>query len=772
MPGLSASLLVLTASLAVSMVLDGAQCFLVTVTPRFGMRSIVQMHAKRSPSFTPEYSVNEELGGGFFDHTNSMLPKPEPTNGVVEAFSSHSVVDKGSGTGHSSKPTLQYAAMEPGTVAQIQIGDTRLARKAWKKRRRTGSPLLVPCSVLNVDRRSILRWNIMYLLSKFGSAANSGSIRIDLAELTRRHRTHLQSSLTQQAVELGFGTAHDLVQALFSKQVQDSYGVQLAFNDSHSPTTTGTSSSLWLQAPLSRTRAQKRASGAVVLQFSHADAADHTLQHTGIVRNKRNDSTTNSKGYRYQLQPLSAALRVSQADLDSGTIPNGSLHAAVVFDYDATGDAGAPLLILSLNPAQVRDRLKIVPDKRHEVIRKPRYVLNNLRVGDGPISAKVTRIVKGGALVDCSVGRKSSSTMAAATDFIKVYGLLRFPDAVASNGKVGSGGKLSLQQMDEADTFDDEVYDEEDLDSIFSFNDLDDSNDDGEDITHMFDMAEDGSLLLQDPKNGETKVISMADEEEEDITHLFEMMEDGSLTFKDPETGETKIIHMDGHDEEDEEDNDDIGDIFVEGEVAGTTGEDDNIKGSKPFAERADETTSSYWGSMSTTATGKPQWLHIGDQIDVYVKSAGKKLGRQTLTFTMDSSVKGKKAKDIKKQGNIHKRLDRLAKQLGGLHLMDQLRGQQCDGIVKATSFAGDWVYVQATTTTTTTGSIINKVLEGSGGLLPVGVATASDEGELLLLSRLEQGDNVRIQIEGIDRDRGQLAFRVLSKLQPVVELA
>ena len=88
----------------------------------------------------------------------------------------------------------EYGALAAGTVVQVQVGDLSLARKAWKKRRRTGSPLLVPCSILNVDQRSMVRWNLIFLLEKFGQAQADG-IRIGATDLSQRYRKFLKSSL-------------------------------------------------------------------------------------------------------------------------------------------------------------------------------------------------------------------------------------------------------------------------------------------------------------------------------------------------------------------------------------------------------------------------------------------------------------------------------------------------------------------------------------------------------------------------------------------------
>jgi len=99
----------------------------------------------------------------------------------------------------------EYGALSPGTVVQVQIGDLNLARKAWKKRRRTGSPLLVPCSVLNVDHRSMVRWNLIFLLEKFGKARADG-VEIATADIFKYYRTFLRSSLQVCPIHWPCGT--------------------------------------------------------------------------------------------------------------------------------------------------------------------------------------------------------------------------------------------------------------------------------------------------------------------------------------------------------------------------------------------------------------------------------------------------------------------------------------------------------------------------------------------------------------------------------------
>jgi hypothetical protein len=109
-----------------------------------------------------------------------------------------------------SKPKTEYAALSPGCAVEIQVGDVNLARKAWKKRRRSGSPLLVPCSILNVDRKSMVRQNILYILQKFGKPLSkiesqevgflSNDICLSMSDISKHYSRHLGVSLAVSLV--------------------------------------------------------------------------------------------------------------------------------------------------------------------------------------------------------------------------------------------------------------------------------------------------------------------------------------------------------------------------------------------------------------------------------------------------------------------------------------------------------------------------------------------------------------------------------------------
>jgi hypothetical protein len=255
---------------------------------------------------------------------------------------------------HPATPNF-LAAIEPGSTVRIQIGDTSLARKAWKKRRRNKSPLLVPCSLLTKDLQTSLQDNILYLVKKFGSP------RLSLDELLRRQRSHLMSPISNETIEaVSASLIYELVSSGGSTDASDedpliqlllllfppgnAHGLEVGRRGE---------SGLWsLQLRgVSYTKARKQAAAAAVVQFrdgsSSACKGRLCWEHTGLVRTKSDDG-------KYTLQPLSAALRIpnhQNGELLSvmGSNKDG-IVSAFVWDFDAHGDAGSPMIVLSLQP--------------------------------------------------------------------------------------------------------------------------------------------------------------------------------------------------------------------------------------------------------------------------------------------------------------------------------------------------------------------------------------------------------------------------------------
>ena len=737
------------------------------------------------------------------------------------------------GGGHHRSSPLEYAALRPGTVVQVQVGDLSLARKAWKKRRRTGSPLLVPCSVLNVDRRSAVRWNLIFLLEKFGQAGkgNKGGIVMSLKDLARSYRSYLKSSLGRQADALGFESTEDMIKELFNKKIQESYGVffeekkeERKPRDGDDDATSSSSTMLYLTAPINRRKAQQRSSNPAMLQFRPPQKGDYdgigvagtpvgasvdtdvhvddigTLTHTGWIRALKEKKTVQGEGEEAKLQreysnfPLSACLRVSQKDdLDTGRVQEGKIFPAVVFDYDKIGDGGSPLLTLSLNAASGgRQRLKIKPDKRYKVLkRKPKHQFNELSVGDGPYRAKVIKLVgnKQRALVDLGVGRELSS---AGGNTVQVLGTLRFKDSVELEDDEPPKQSfpfveyddeddddledLIVSSLDELDALDDDYEDDEDegdlADDLLSLRKggfepgTFEEGEVEEDISDQFTLDESGNLVFNDPETGETTMVGDIDDDDEDesdsgaeddaedveisnvdsgdeddisdesMATMFSENEDGSITYNDPETGETMTVS------EGDEEYEDM--MMVKSLIDDSVDPKSTDKATKPSEPEVQEIEA----TQDAKASGaKPKLrskrLAVGEYVEVYISNVSKQSNQ--FRVTTNPLVKGQKAKDIKKEAGTKKKLDRLKKSFGGnLSRIYSLKGTECEGIVKAASKTGDWVYVQP-------------------GLedLPVGIGALENED----LGDLSAGDNVRVRISGIDEERGQLSMEVLSRL-------
>lgn len=540
---------------------------------------------------------------------------------------------------------------------------------------------------------------------------------------------------------------------MFNEETQKDLGVRLLIppqSDTLSESEDNNGHPMWLLAPLSRQKAHRMASQAALLEFASNDSEEdndseskqedntdsnshNRMQHTGMFRVRRNE---NDKKKPYSSVPLSAALRVSQRAVDQGIITNDSIHDAVVLHLDETGDGGSPLMTLSLNPTrqQVRDRLKLkAAGKRHffrnqlqPLVEDADITFSDLKVGNGPIKAKVASIStrSGAAFVDCGVERLTKDGN------VRVFGMLRFDDIVESALKQDESNTVIFQSTmsdEEAQLIEDAIYDNEDED----WEEEDEDDDEGTTV-------EDLMFFADDDDDGE--------EEEMDITHLIST-EDGVTSYRDPETGESVVISdasSPDEDFDDEEDDEEEGDLFKNMSPDERLDMISQIMNDReqPVEINLDDEGDDEEGSSGATSISfhsyEPSMFKIGDEVDVYIKSVSKQSGR--FMVTLDPSVRGRKAKDMKKESEAEKKLSRLAEKLGGLERIMELEGTECDGIVQAISNTGDWCYVKPAIDD-----------------LPVGVAKLSSED-----ITVTKGDAVRVRIDGIDETRGQLAMTVI----------
>lgn len=624
---------------------------------------VVARRRDLSPKFSTvvDDGLGDNIRGG---------PVPAATSTTFNSTASIAPYPSG-GDGRSLRtPGLILAALEPGSPLHVQVGDLSLARKAWKKRRRNKSPLLAPCTLHAIDPKKLLQRNILYLIKKFGTP------RLSIGELSRRYKSHLGStnSLRTQAYRI---LEHHDCDALLDANASllDLLRQLLPPGNAHGiHFTQNAASEEWsLQTDhWSHSKARRQASAAAMVQFQQRERSNYEMdatlgfQHTGWVRTK-------GKSGEYQLQPLSAALRIQNKDslplLVSGSSEENAIIPAFVWDFDPQGDAGAPLLILSLTPPPTQQQSKPYLQKRSlgqesvEDGQRPYRALETLQVGES-LTGTVVQLVKGAALVDVNVGTSE--------EHVLLLGRLPFEEAVtiaskSETAEAAEGGKSSST-----------VVESEDLEYV-----------------------------------GDSE-----DETSEDITHLFEFV-DGVLQYTDPETGETQILPVD----DDESDNRDGVQINV------------NENANSEF-HRKDNACR--------------RWLHVGDRIDVIVKSVSRRTAQFVLSMKRHSQHRQPIDESIpqKKAAIINKKLTRLQDQVGGLSRLESLTGSECDGVVKATSSLG-YLYIQPHATPS----------------LPVGIATYDPkDGDHVPLC---EGDTVRIRIGGVDRKRGQLALEVLRKLAP-----
>ena len=571
---------------------------------------------------------------------------------------------------------------------------------------------------------------------------------------------------------------------------------------------------MWLLARMSRLHGHRKAAEKAVLQFcDHGDE----IVHTGETRLRSKDRLG---GYT---APLSAALKVSQRAVDTGVIVQGSVLSAVISQFDPAGDAGAPLLRLSLNKPAVRRKPRSLQKKaeqqnigRLELTR----MLNELKAGEGPIEGRIVKVSPQNEMVtvDIGVGRKVKTPNGGHT-VERVMATLRFDDFVQQtrNPLFEAQDKQNMkdkkEQLLSAIRYEDEDSDEEEEEE--DTEDDESSEDNGsfqrltvedffseKELNAMDEMGIDEFEFNFDEEEAEDE----GEETEEDITHLVKADAEGNLSFEDPDTGKvTEIgnmndisVEFDKDVEEEEDDDDDdifagltaeerlekLGEIMAEMDVSHDDENDEEyedlddaeemallndvlvsqldgdgredgkgdvqavniVSPSKKSSTKAISATAATTRAATAaeqTPPRNPRKLKAGDSITVFVQAVSKQSGKCTLT----TNANVQPMKVVKKEAGASKKLERLIQRMGGdVQALLDLKGKECEGVVKATSKTGDWLYVQPDLD------------------LPVGVAQLAEE---LAEATLTQGDTVRVRLDGVDESRGQLTMTVTAKSAP-----
>lgn len=381
-----------------------------------------------------------------------------------DADSSNNNFFDNTATNTNSASNTELAYLLPGQSLRIRIGDTNASRKAWKKRRRNASPILIPASILNVSRQALLRWNVFALLCSIGEEVinpkNNGEnlLGATVGKLGRAYKRTLQGDLREHAIAMGYDSVELLLASLFDEmdlveERENGNGgsiVRSFVEPRHGNLVLGT--------PLSRRQGRAMAASAGLVQFQliDGDAQKNTKQsttmmvHTGMAvpRPPAGKSISTTTSSSLAPEPLGAALRVYDGAI-ARRYQEGDEIDAVVHSYDDRGDGGGPLLVL----AMARD-----PQGRGQggggggvMLSSPAYVvgrsssssrsansgiddagvereLTDLKAGDGPFDATVVAVSSrsGAAFVDCGVGRRRGKKYGGG--LTRVLGMLRFED--------------------------------------------------------------------------------------------------------------------------------------------------------------------------------------------------------------------------------------------------------------------------------------------------------------------------------------------------------
>ena len=608
----------------------------------------------------------------------------------------------------------ETAAILPGQVVSIRIGDMSNPRKAWKKRRRTGSPILVPCTILGMSKETMIKFNVINLLHRFGKPQENDGVVLSVGAVVKLYKHRLGGNLLEHAKALGYETIVKMFHAIFDDIAFRDTGVKVT------RTGAGAKRELVLSSSLSVRLARESAFNAEFIQFRSSEEQADRMVHTGttfqIEKEKKYQTLTSPD----VILPLSAAVRISQADAESGRFQAGMECNAFFHCYDGMGDNGSPLVTCAVDPprGQIREQMKRRAYVKRQVDAKtsralemahsvePGLDLSALSVGDGPISATVVTISSRASAVFVDLGVTRTKGKKSGGGTAKVLGMLTFDDMLDNMAEDDSTDEEAA--LIEASLLEGTDEDEED-------DDYDEEDDDDDDVMTVEDLF-------------------MDDEEEDDVSDVYSMDDDGNVYMTDPSTGEKTVIGSADGEVDDAEDEDNmfagmspeerlraIGDMLQKEETPKNQSQSSKGKDVKPLTE-----------------------IREGDKIDVYIRSISAQSGR--FMVTLDASTKDHKMKDLKREKQVDKRLSKLAKTMGGedgmVNILSSV-GLELEGVVKAKSKTGDWYYIQPD-------------VEG----FPVGVAKSEIDEDL------EPGQRAKIRVDGIDESRGQLALTVLEILE------
>jgi hypothetical protein len=645
-------------------------------------------------------------------------------------------------TAQESEP--QFAALNKGQPITIQVGDVSQARKAWKKRRRRDSPLLIPCTLIGIDRVSLLRFSIMHLLHAFGRKLSSelqvlpgdvhgedpligDGVALPVSSLAKLYKQHLYGDLNTHAHSLNYNNTSSLLQGLFDSTFEDEYGIQLIYLDTNTNKDTRDPEP-YITSTLSYRPARKVAQESIFLQFissSSSSSSSHEVHmssssshnnmqdrmvHTGYTTLVNTSSTWNDKVPVL----LSAALKMSQVDADARRIQEGMILEAFVLSFDVKGDNEAPLLTcaMSLPNSLVRDQMK----RRYHI----RHILSSRQRIQDEYSSLQSQLAR-----TTDVNNRDRDIK---FDLIQTGNKLTILDI--GDLHVGDGPfKATVMRI-----FSPRKNTDRKSRDAAAFVDLGVSRKRGKKNgggrARVFGLlVDDADISEQDSYDDDDEKEEEVDEMEEDLSALFSVDDDGNLVSMDDST---------------------ITSAFIDDSEIGL--EDDDSNGFSSLENMSSLERLEYIGKMFEQTVPSPildqrPEFQVGDEIDVYIKAVFLQSGR--FMVTQDSNIKNTKYNRIKKQKEADKRLSRLTTKVSMSSITENI-GEECIGRIKAKSKSGLGFYVEPE--------------NAEGGKLTAGLANPVYTD----WETLSQGTRVRIRLEGIDEERGQLSYSLLGPVDDV----
>jgi len=677
-----------------------------------------------------------------FSFTPTIKQSPVVSRPPVSASSRHRKTLGHFSTAQESEP--QFAALNKGQPITIQVGDVSQARKAWKKRRRRDSPLLIPCTLIGIDRVSLLRFSIMHLLHAFGRKLSSelqvlpgdvhgedpligDGVALPVSSLAKLYKQHLYGDLNTHAHSLNYNNTSSLLQGLFDSTFEDEYGIQLIYLDTNTNKDTRDPEP-YITSTLSYRPARKVAQESIFLQFissSSSSSSSHEVHmssssshnnmqdrmvHTGYTTLVNTSSTWNDKVPVL----LSAALKMSQVDADARRI-QGMVLEAFVLSFDVKGDNEAPLLTcaMTLPNSLVRDQMKRRYHIRHILSSRQRIqdeysslqsqLARTTDVNNRDRDIKFDLIQTGNKQTILDIGDLHVGDGPFKATVMRILSPRKNTDRKSRHytafvdlgvrrkrGKKNGGGRARVFGLlvDDADISEQDSYDDDD-----------------------------------DEKEEEE-----VDEMEEDLSALFSVDDDGNLVSMDDST---------------------ITSTFIDDSEIGF--EDDDSNGFSSLENMSSLERLEYIGKMFEQTVPSPidqrPEFQVGDEIDVYIKAVFLQSGR--FMVTQDSNIKNTKYNRFKKQKEADKRLSRLTTKVSMSSITENI-GEECIGRIKAKSKSGLGFYVEPE--------------NAEGGKLTAGLANPVYTD----WETLSQGTRVRIRLEGIDEERGQLSYSLLGPVDDV----